>query len=178
MTDKISSTAARVRDLKLSPTMVDSAYAHLGGLPRDPRLVEILEQFWPDCHQSQFGNGVIMSPDKAEKLEALYKMFGVPMLVSENSLQVLGRAYDVFCLGFGNFVNHKLRFPQKFGQCQSFREYLAEWPEEWVLYIETVAAEDFENARKWAVELQVLSPDCVYPDSTHIKKPDSAPTKE
>ena len=155
--------------------MVDSAYAHLGGIPRDGRMVEILEQFWPVCYTSEFSGAVIMAPAEAERLEGLYALFGVPLKVSENRLTVLGRAYDVFCMGLGTFVSHKLMFPEKFGECESFREYLQDWPDDWVAYLEAVAAKNVQEARRLAVKLHVLSPDCEYPAGTHISK---APAKK
>jgi len=150
--------------------MVDSAYAHLGALQRPAHLVKILEQFWPECYKSEFSGKVVMAPADAELLEALYELFGVPMLVSENSLEILGRGYDVFCMGLGTFVSHKLMFPVTFGECKSFREYLGEWPEKWVEYIEAVAAENKSEARRLASSLQVLAPECEYPPGTYIKE--------
>lgn len=151
-------------------SMTDSAYASLGGIARDAAIAELLEQFWPECYTSEFSGAVIMAPADAQRLEALYAMFGVPLKVSENGLGILGRAYDVFVMGLGTFVSHKLRFPTTFGECQSFREYLQDWPEDWVAYIEAVAAQDASETRRLAVKLQVLSPDCVYPPGTYIGK--------
>lgn len=149
----------------------DDAYASLGSIPRPPHLVEILDQFWPECYTSEFSGKAIMAPEDAARLEALYRMFGVPMLVADNSLQILSWAYEVFVQGLGLFVNHKLRFPTTFGACNSFREYLPEWPDDWVHYVEAVAAENFSESRRLAKKLNVLAPDCVYPKGTHLDKP-------
>lgn len=160
-----------LRKLAKLPSLVDGAYAHLGAIPRDPHKVEILEQMWPECHTSEFTGTVIMAPSDVERLEALYRMFGVPLLVKDNSLQVLGHAYDVFGLSLSTFVSHKLMFPEKFGQCKSFREYLGDWPDKWVQYIEAVASADFKEARRLAQELQVLAPGCEYPADIHVNGP-------
>jgi hypothetical protein len=176
-----SNQSSSLRGLKKflseSPSMVDSAYAHLGGLPRPVHLVEILDQMWPECHKSEFSGKVIMAPKDAERLEALFELFGVPMLVSENSIEVLGRGYDVFCQGLGSFVSQKLMFPTNFGQCQSFRAYLDDWSDNWVEYIEAVAAENKAEARRLASTLQLLAPECEYPPDTYIKETLAASAK-
>ena len=156
--------------------MTDSANATLGGVPRDARLAELLEQFWPECHTSEFSGKTIMTPADAQRLETLFKMFGVPMTVADNSLQIKGRAYDVFSMGLGTFVSHKLRFPATFGECQSFRDYLSDWSEDWVTYVEAVASEDFAESRRLAIKLKVLDPDCVYPSGIFIE-PTKKPNK-
>lgn len=153
--------------------MVDDAYSILGGLPRDPRLASILDQFWPECYVSDHSGKIIMAPNDVAKLEALYLMFGVPMLVSENSLEVLGHAYDVFCIGLSTFVSKKLIFPAKQGVCKTFAEAMSKfnWSQDWIDYIEAVAAEDHKAARKFAVRLNVLAPECEYPPYVYIRKP-------
>ena len=62
--------------------LADDAYARLGSIPRPLHLVEILDQFWPECYTSGFNGKTIMAPEGAARLEALYKMFGVRMLVN------------------------------------------------------------------------------------------------
>lgn len=55
-----------------------------------------------------------MSDEERANLEALYEMFGVPMLVKDNSQKMLGRGYDVFCLGMGPSVRRCLSHPVNF----------------------------------------------------------------
>lgn len=149
----------------------DNAYATLGGIARPPHLAEILDQFWPECITGGLSGKTIMRPEEAVKLEALFKLFGVPMLVKDNSIEVLGRAYDVFGQALSGFVSQKLRFPGAFGQCKNFKDYLPAWPAEWVEYIEAVASENFSEARRLAVKLKVLDPDCEYPKDTYVPPP-------
>ena len=151
---------------------VDGAYGSLGGISRPPHLAEVLDQNWPpDCATSDISGKLLARPEDAERLEKLFKLFGVPILVKDNSAQIIGRAYDVFGQALSLFVNQKLRFPTNFGQCESFREYLSAWPDDWVKYIEAVAAEDFEESRRLAKKLKVLDPDCEYPDGTFVPPP-------
>ncbi len=103
-----------------------------------------------------------MAPADADNLERLYEMFGVPMKVADNSLEILGHAYDVFCVSLETFVSHKLQFPEEFDA------YLDDWPIDWVRYIEAVAAEDKAKARQLANKLQVLAPDCMFPPGVRI----------
>ena len=152
-------------NLRNMPSLAGLADIACGGAVRDPRLVAILEQWWPECYKSEFSGKVIMAPLAAENLEKLYSLFGVPMLVADNSLEVLGRAYDVFCISLESFVSHKLQFPEA-----PLAAYLDDWPADWVQYIEAVAREDAVEARRLARELQVLAPECAYPPGVHIPK--------
>jgi hypothetical protein len=147
------------------PSLAGLADLASGGKARDPRLVAILEQWWPECYKSEFSGKVIMAPQEAENIEKLFTMFGVPMLVAENSLEVVGHAYDVFCISLESFVSHKLQFPE-----DPLAAYLDDWPADWVHYIEAVAREDAVEARRLARELQVLAPGCAYPPGVHISK--------
>ena len=162
------------KDAPLPETMVligeaaDIAYGTLGGIERPSHLAEILDQLWPDCVKGELSGKTLMRPADAIRLEALFKLFGVPMLVKENSIEVLGRAYDVFGQAFSGFVSQKLRFPGSVGSRKNFKEYLYKWPADWVEYIEAVASENFSEARRLAVKLNVLSPDCEYPADTFV----------
>lgn len=147
---------------------VDLAYGTLGGIARPAHLIEVLDQFWPECAKSELTGRTLMRPADALRLEALFKLFGVPMLVQDNGLEIIARAYTVFGQALGLFVNHKLRFPGRFGKHETFREYLSEWDEDWVYYLEAVAAENYEEARKFAIKLNVLDPECVYPPNTFV----------
>ena len=149
----------------------DDAYATLGGISRPSHLAEILDQFWPDCVKGELSGKTLMRPEDAVKLEALFKLFGMPMLVKDNSIEVLGRAYDVFGQALSGFVSQKLRFPGAVGNKKNLQEYLPAWPADWVSYIEAVAAEDFAEARKLAKKLKVLDPDCEYPKDTFVPPP-------
>lgn len=156
-------------NIKNMPGLAELIAKECGIVDKAPRLTEILRQWWPECYKSEFSGKVIMAPQAVVNLEKLFTMFGVPMLVAENSLEVLGHAYDVFSLGLEPFVSNKLQFPD-----EDFDDYLHDWPKEWVRYVEAVAAEDLAEARRLAHQLQVLSPDCGYPPGLFIqpsKKP-------
>ena len=127
----------------------------MGPMP-DPAIWAVLNQFWPEVSEGSRGNAVT-SPEDAERLESLFRMFGVPMKVLENSIEVVGRAYDVFVQGLGSFVERKLSHPT------TFHRYVDDWPDDWRSYIEAVAAQDNARAHEWAIKLQPLSRDCVYP---------------
>ena len=140
---------------KLRP--FDEMFAEdMGGVPRDPAFAAILDQFWPECFEDSKGQ-VVMNRDDAQKLEALFEVFGVPLTVLDNSLVTLLRAYDVFSLGLLRCVNRKLRYPD------TFARFYREWPAVWRHYIEAVAARDLPNARRLSRQLQPLSPDCEFP---------------
>ena len=96
-----------------------------------------------------------MTPKNVNDLEDLFEMFGVPMKVADNSLNVLGRAYDVFALGLGLMVARQLIIPS-----WNFEG----WPEDWADYLRAVVAGDKLIAREWAQKLQPLAPGCVFPD--------------
>lgn len=152
-------------NIKNMPGLAELIARECGSVDRAPHLTAIMQQWWPDCYTSEHSGKVIMAPADAAKLEKLFVMFGVPMLVNDNSLEVLGHAYDVFSLGLESFVSHKIEFPD-----EDFDDYLHDWPTEWVRYVEAVAAENVTEARRLAVKLQVLSPGCAYPPGLHIAK--------
>ncbi|GAB3644707.1 hypothetical protein [Ramlibacter alkalitolerans] len=133
-------------------------YSNEPGMGRMPPREQwlILNQVWPEVSEGSRGNAV-MAPEDAERLEKLFLMFGVPMKVAENSLEIVGRAYDVFALALEPWVGNKFRY------WDSFDRFAHDWPEDWRKYIEAVAREDHAEARQWAVKLQPLSPDCVFP---------------
>ncbi len=143
-------------DLRKLPSFDSLFGADVGGLPRDPCVVEVLEQFWPDCFESTHG-GVVMSPEDAARLERLFEMFGVPMKVSQHTLKDLGHAYDVFSISLAGFVSYRLRFPDR------FRQWLYDWPQDWVDYIDAVAVQDTRKARELASRLKVATAQCQYP---------------
>ncbi len=140
--------------------------AEMGGLRRDAALAQVLDQFWPECFESTHG-GVVMKPEDASRMERLFELFGVPLRVGENSLKTVGYAYDVFCVALEPFVSDKLREPDQ------FRTWVDDWPADWVAYIEAVAAADTKTARRLAVKLQVLSPDCQFPPRVHVPQDDA-----
>jgi hypothetical protein len=159
-------SVARPEALPTCPTLLDSLQ---GGNPRDVSLVEILEQVWPDSYCCSVSHAVVMAPDDETRLEALFELFGVPLRIADNSLTVLGHAYDVFALGLSRVVNRKLRFPE------TFETYLEDWSQEWVQYIEAVAYQNLPEARRLASKLQVLAPECRYPPGVFV--PESSARK-
>lgn len=110
-----------------------------------------------------------MAPADSARLETLFKLFGEPMAVADNSLEVLGHASDVFAVGLSAHVGNKLHFPGKVGARETLRETSQRWPQDWVSFIGEVAVEDFTESRRLAVKLQVPSPDCAYPLDTFIE---------
>lgn len=143
----------------------DAFEREVDGKPRPWELAAILDQFWPECSEGVRGNA-IMSPDDAARMEQLFELFGVPMKVLENSVQVVGHAYDVFGQALASFVNQKLRHPDE------FHRFVHDWPDDWREYIEAVAAQDREAARAFAVKLQPLSPNCIFPPGVRVPHPD------
>lgn len=133
----------------------------LGGTPRAKEVAEVLDQMWPEASVGTRGN-YVMAPADSERLEKLFTMFGVPMKVAENPVRVVGRAYDVFVLGFASYVDQALRKPD------TFDEFAQDWSEDWRAYIKAVAAQDNAEARRLAVKLQPLAPECQYPRGIYL----------
>jgi hypothetical protein len=133
----------------------------LGGVARDREMAAILDQCWPDCSEGVRGNAV-MAPADSARLEQLFKLFGVPMNIADNSLKVVGHAYDVFSLGLSSYVSYRLQHPD------TFLRFVADWPEPWQRYVEAVATCNTDEARRLANELQPLSPDCVMPPKVPV----------
>lgn len=131
--------------------------AELGEQSRDPLMVELLEQFWPECFEDVHGT-VVMGETDVARLESLFDLLGVPMAVHQNSIATLGHAYDIFVLGLARFVSRKLRFPD-----MDLSNFLLDWPLPWVRYVEAVAAGNSAQAPTLAIALQPLAPDCVFP---------------
>lgn len=117
-----------------------------------------LEVWWPECFTSVATGKVVMPADAAAQLEALFERFGVPLKVDDNSLEVLGRAYDVFGVSLAAQVVEVLRHPER-----NLKRYYSDWPQDWVDYIEAVANDDAPASRRLAMKVQPLAPECVYP---------------
>lgn len=148
----------------------------LGMLPgdvdnRDPALVAIFEQDWPECYESELSKTVIMSTDDAANLEELFALWGVPMKVFDNPMAVVSRAYDVFATyGLGFQLDKFMKLT-----AEELRQLYSTWPVEWIEYLEAVGKADKETARKYAQKLQPLSPDCVFPYGVFVEKPPRPP---
>lgn len=137
----------------------------LVGKPLSERDAHTLEVWWPECFTSAATGKVVMPAEAAAQLEAMFERFGVPMKVADNSLEVLGRAYDVFGVSLASQVVEVLRRPK-----EDLRRYYFDWPQDWVDYIEAVARDDAAEARRLALMVQPLAPDCVYPPGVIIDK--------
>lgn len=133
---------------------------------RDPRLVAIFEQWWPECYESDFSGKVIMTPEDAANLEELFELFGLDLKVADNNINVLVRAYDVVAMyGLGSQLDNFMTLTD-----EQLRRRYDNWPEIWVEYMTAVAKANKPKARELAKQIQVLSPDCQYPYGVFIKK--------
>lgn len=133
---------------------------------RDPRLVEIFEQWWPECYESDFSGKVVMSPEDAANLEELFELFGLDIKVADNNINALVRVYDIVAMyGLGSQLDNFMTLSD-----EQLRRRYDNWPDAWVRYMTAVARADKSTARKLAKELQVLAPDCEYPYGVFIKK--------
>lgn len=138
------------------PRMTTLFKSELGAEVSD-ELYDTLHFFWPECYESSWSGKVIMTPKDATQLETLCRRFGVPMKVSENSLAVLSRAYEVFHLTLGCFVDRRLFRPEV------FLSNPEGWPQPWLDYIDAVVRGDEVAARALAIQLQPLAPECQFP---------------
>lgn len=123
---------------------------------RPDEFLDVLEFEWPHVWVDEAGRCVASAED-TRRLEALFRVFGVPMLVRDNSLNVLGHAFDTFVLGFSDYVRRCLLRPR------AFEEQVYDWPQHWCDYVRAVARQDLAQARRLAVQLQPLAPGCAHP---------------
>ncbi|MCC5612414.1 hypothetical protein LC612_38340 [Nostoc sp. CHAB 5834] len=143
----------------------------LGSLPgvvdnRDARLVEIFEQWFPDCYESDSSGKVIMSPKEEADLEELFELYGLNIKVKDNTFNALLRVYDVVGpYGLSFQMDNFMTFTD-----QELRRRYETWPPIWIEYMTAVARANKDNARELAKQIQVLSPDCVFPYGVFIKK--------
>lgn len=135
----------------------DELFASELGTARPAIMAELLDQFWPDCFESPSTGCVVMDAEDAQRLEALFALFGLPLRVGEHSIETVGHAYDVFVLRLAPIVTYRLTIPR------TFESVTRDWPQEWRDYLEAVAAQNQERVQVLAKKLQPLSPDCVFP---------------
>lgn len=113
--------------------------------------------FWPECFESEATGKVVMAEEDTVQLEKFFRRFGVPMQVAENSLAVISRAYEVFHLTLGAFIDRRLFRPEAFAANPEG------WPQPWLDYIDAVVQGDEVTARQLANQLQPLAPECPFP---------------
>ena len=151
-------------DLAGMPDMSGLMNRELGGNEVPARLFAVFMQMWPDLYEGADGGTRCKQAEAVPLLEQLFEMYGVPMKVADNSITVLGHAFDV-CAALAMHVMRQLRYPK------TFRRINDDWPEEWLSYIEAVAAEDKEGARAWAQKLLPFALDTELPPRCTLDKP-------
>jgi hypothetical protein len=144
------------------------------GQELDEDTEALFNVFWPECFESQATGKVVMADEDRARLERLFKRFGAPLKVEDNSLTVVGHAYDVFGLNLSSHVLARLRSPEDFKTLCTYWE----WPHDWVAYVEAVALGDPAQARAYALALQPLSPDCAFPSGVTRFDTHAAGTKK
>lgn len=147
------------RDLKDLPGP-DTLFPGELGAALDAEAGQLFYMPWPECFVSMSTGEVVMSDEDRTLLEKLYRRWGVPLKVRENSEAVLLHAFDTFALSFQMHITRRLRRPEDFRQMTTYWN----WPKEWVAYFDAVAAGDEKGARALAMNLQPLSPDCRFPE--------------
>lgn len=146
---------------QLMGALKDLMQSDLPGKPIPSDLYDVLFQVWPETSEGVRGNAVML-PEDAKGLEQLFRLFGVPMKIEENSLSLVKFAYEVFGVALPIYVSLAIRMPE------SFRRRYAHWPADWLDYIEAAAQRNEARTRELAKKLQPLSPDCVFPEDTYL----------
>lgn len=152
-------------DLKgLPESMGEMLNREIGGNPVPAELFAVIRQLWPPTYEGVDGRTIIEDAEAIPRLEAMFELYGVPLKVAGNSVTVLGHAYDVF-VALSTHVLRQLRKPS------SFRKINSDWPEEWLCYVEAVAAQDKAEARRLAQKLQPLAPGAELPPRVYMNPP-------
>jgi|JI9StandDraft_2_1071091.scaffolds.fasta_scaffold29266_1 hypothetical protein len=101
---------------------------------------------------------IAMTPSDAHRFERLCAMFGVPLKLTESSIDLVSRAYHVFGVVLSFYVAERIRSPDL------FRAYYGKrWAPDWVEYINAVATQDHGKAADLDKILEALSPECIFP---------------
>lgn len=121
----------------------------------------VLNQFMPEYSVTSRGE-VVMAQERRELFEKMCARFGVPLSVSNSPEHYIKHAYNCFALTLRDYVAWRLEYSEK-----KFRRLLKEaepaWSDDWIDYVEAVALNDAEKAKKLAQKLRVLDKDTEYP---------------
>lgn len=145
-----------IKDVNLQPVIAKALIA-IGGIPLTEKQRAVLQVWWPECFESMHG-GVVMPKEDEALMEEMFECFGVPLKVSENSMNVISLTYRTFALEIAPFVQFFAEWPD------SFRRMYPGWPEDWYQYLEAVASFDKQKARAYAKRLNVLDREIPLPD--------------
>lgn len=147
---------------------IEAVGVKLGLAERPAEIARLLDLWWPDAYKSEYTGKAIMSPADSADLEALFELFGVPMRVADNQYEIVKYAYGMFATALSHWVDRKLYHPEHYPNAGDMARSYG-WSEDWGAYIEAVAAGDRAQARRLAIKLQPLSPDCEFPETMLIK---------
>jgi hypothetical protein len=139
------------------------------GLPPDPELAALTNQFYPDFEIDESGKAVFASEDSAD-LNRLFERCGLRLRVEESVEPVINEAYQFCSVYLAKFLDMAVRRPSDF-------EYMTrDWPDDWKQYTVSVVRGDKEAAKAYATKLMPLAPDCPYPPLLRPYRYNNMPT--